>query len=1647
MADKVLSKIRQDGDNYIFRDQNAVHSVTASSNGKISVDGSDVTAYTHPTSAGNKHVPSGGSSGQFLGWDSAGTAKWVNNPAAGKADAATTLSGYGITDAYTKTETDTLLNGKVQVVATLPASGSTGTVYYVGPSGSGADQYEEYIWDATNSQFIKVGEKSVDLSDYLKKNGDGKDVTVTFTQAGSKANINSTESLATMFGKIKKWYASMGDLAWKSNVSDSDISGTISDTHIASASTWNAKQDALATQTAYTSKGTATKVPQITTNSLGQVTGITEVTISGVTPASHTHGNISNTGTLTDTAAAAAGNDYVVIRDADNAKVQTSTIKGTDVADAVSKKHSHSTLTLSTTAQAYDGTHTLALPSSDPYTSARTPSSHTHGNIQNGGTLQTNDITIASGDKLVVTDSSDSSKVARTSVSFDGSTTTTALTPKGTFEAFAKSGDITSAINALDAEITSTDGTNVQAKVTETNGKITAVNITTDNTAYKEDSVYYVAGTTDYAAWVANHAYAVNDEVVYGGKAYKCSTAHTSGSSFDSGKWTAIATPVLKGTISDITALYTGMKIAYKWPITGGSSSTYLNINGLGNVYIRRNDGNTTTHLPMNAVCILTYDGTYWRWADYDSGNTYDRTYTNAGKFTAGATGCNPYAIVCLDSAGKYSMLISAGSGTGTSKTINTAGKFSYPSTVLYYNANNTVAANTVVTSGYATYISFPNIDIRYSTNYGTTSNPAFTTFKPVYIECTLNGDGTWSPTEKAITQTLATGKYYIYLGISYSTAYQLSLATSHPMLYYDGTNLVSADLARGDIAASSTNGNINVAGTDVTVYAHPTTEGNKHIPSGGSSGQYLAWDSAGTAKWVSNPNSDTKVKATAKTDNVNYKILATASASPTSGNATEAVYDTDITLNPSTNTIAANISGDAATASAAKSGSALETAINGKAASSHTHGNISNTGTLTDTAAAAAGNDYVVIRDADNAKIQTSTIKGTDVADAVSKKHDHSTLTLSTTAQAYDGTHTLALPASDPYTSARTPASHTHGNIQNGGTLQTTDVTIANGDKLVVTDASDSNKVARTSVSFDGSTTTKALTPKGTFESFATASDISTAIQALDVSSVGGAGKYISAISETDGKISATATTMDTTPTANSTNAVTSGGIKTALDAKGPNVPSEVTIATGDKLVVTDASDGNKVKRASISFDTGVTNTFLQRSGTFGTVKERDLDWGGNFRTTKSPTETFTKQNSFFYPKPSAVSVEYSNNRTAETPTWTDYGLTDNEKRALFSGNEGAVSVYCGKKQHVHPGYTGSAPYKDLSNENIADQGLRITIACRSLSNRTTDTDSWIYCYLRGILIYMSTQSAGNGAHCVIEKQNGVQYKNNSDEWVTLGDYKIQGDSGWNSIPYDGAFGGGWSQTSNYSWVIRFTIWSDQLNASPNSGQTGCLLISSIAAINHIVWSATNPVQRTGLPFSYSYDGTMTLMQALPLGSGGTGKTTAKAAEYNLTTGKSEISDTTSGDDRVMFELASPSESNGVTRGFRKLSTVWTWVKGLLSSESGVNISGNAATATSAGKLTTARKTYVTLGTASTTTTRDWSGDTTIPVDGTLGVGNGGTGKSSVTSNSFLVGNGSSAMVEKTPAEVLSLIGAQATITYMTTDQENSIITELGDL
>ena len=71
---------------------------------------------------------------------------------------------------------------------------------------------------------------------------------------------------------------------------------------------------------------------------------------------------------------------------------------------------------------------------------------------------------------------------------------------------------------------------------------------------------------------------------------------------------------------------------------------------------------------------------------------------------------------------------------------------------------------------------------------------------------------------------------------------------------------------------------------------------------------------------------------------------------------------------------------------------------------------------------------------------------------------------------------------------SGKASSSHAHGNITNAGAI-TADTAVASGDKIVVSDSSDSSKLIRTGISFDGSTTSKALTPKGTWESFSASS------------------------------------------------------------------------------------------------------------------------------------------------------------------------------------------------------------------------------------------------------------------------------------------------------------------------------------------------------------------------------------------------------------------------------------------------------------------------------------------------------------------------------------------------------------------------------
>lgn len=470
--------------------------------------------------------------------------------------------------------------------------------------------------------------------------------------------------------------------------------------------------------------------------------------------------------------------------------------------------------------------------------------------------------------------------------------------------------------------------------------------------APKENGVYYVPGTSGYANWSANTYYAVGANVVNpSGECWTCKTAHTSGSSWSSTNWNRISAVALTGTIDGVTALYAGLKIAYRFQVLGGEGSTTLNVNNLGAKTITRGTGAFYRWtIGRNGVAILVYDGSAWRFGDYDSNDQY----VLPDAYCSTAAGTQAKAAISI--------------GFSYSRHNN------IPFRIYFTNAN--------------TY------------NGNLTLNVNSQGAKPLWI----NGSASSSS-----NKTIAIGVYWCYYD---GTQFQLWTDKSLWAYKYrgDGSSLTET------FTAASSRANIASGESNATIFGK-------------------------IAKWFSD------LKALAFKDKVG------------TGDVESGTYGI-------------SISGNAATATNAGTGGNLATAVS----NSHTH----------------------------------------------------------------------------------------------------------------------SNKSFLDSISFDGSTTTKALTPKGTFEAFAKSGDITTAIQALEVSSVGGDGKYISAISETDGKISATVTTMDTTPTASSTKAVTSGGVKSALNGKAN------TTSFYSAMVGTSSSVSNWVKidwgsyragRAAIAVEYGCEN------------------------------------------------------------------------------------------------------------------------------------------------------------------------------------------------------------------------------------------------------------------------------------------------------------------------------------------------------------------------------------------------------------------------------------------------------------------------
>ena len=173
-----------------------------------------------------------------------------------KANSATTLQGYGITDAYTKAQVDAKIagvykyKGSVPTYNDLPSSGQQdGDTYNVEDTG------QNYAWNGSAWDSLGI---NIDLTDYLtiedaastyatqanlqaetsraeeaeqalntsiqgkvsSQGGETGNTVTTFTESSTRANIVSGEKQSTLFGKIMKWFSDLKAIAFSGSYND-----------------------------------------------------------------------------------------------------------------------------------------------------------------------------------------------------------------------------------------------------------------------------------------------------------------------------------------------------------------------------------------------------------------------------------------------------------------------------------------------------------------------------------------------------------------------------------------------------------------------------------------------------------------------------------------------------------------------------------------------------------------------------------------------------------------------------------------------------------------------------------------------------------------------------------------------------------------------------------------------------------------------------------------------------------------------------------------------------------------------------------------------------------------------------------------------------------------------------------------------------------------------------------------------------------------------------------------------------------------------------------------------------------------------------------------------------------------------------------
>ena len=180
-------------------------------NGNVTVDGAEVQVYRHPAGVGNEHIPVGGTAGQVLQRTDTGYAWGEVTPTDVEMPIKNATAENVMADDDTLPFTDVSDASKTKKItwANLKALLNTWASALFAP--------KTHIHD---DRYYTETEMDSKLSGKLGTSGDGKDTTVTFSEAGSRAAPASGESQATLWGKVKKLFIDLKSVAFSGSFTD-----------------------------------------------------------------------------------------------------------------------------------------------------------------------------------------------------------------------------------------------------------------------------------------------------------------------------------------------------------------------------------------------------------------------------------------------------------------------------------------------------------------------------------------------------------------------------------------------------------------------------------------------------------------------------------------------------------------------------------------------------------------------------------------------------------------------------------------------------------------------------------------------------------------------------------------------------------------------------------------------------------------------------------------------------------------------------------------------------------------------------------------------------------------------------------------------------------------------------------------------------------------------------------------------------------------------------------------------------------------------------------------------------------------------------------------------------------------------------------